>query len=146
MNGHVATKEAALALKAKVLLYAASPLYNGGNIDVSNPLTGYTSLDNNRWKLAADAAKELIDLGTYKLMPSFKDAFITQAAPVGSNTETIFWRQNGTNTSVETNNGPVGFASAGANGVTSPTQNLVDAFTTDEGKSISDAGSAYNPE
>lgn len=140
------TKGAAMALKAKALLYAASPLYNGGNIDAANPLTGYTSQDNNRWKLAADAAKELIDLGTYKLMPSFKDAFITQAAPVGSNTETIFWRQNGTNTSVETNNGPVGYASAGANGLTSPTQNLVDAFTTDEGKSITDPTSLYNPD
>ncbi|MCW3094308.1 MAG: RagB/SusD protein [Ferruginibacter sp.] len=139
------TKGAAMALKAKVLLYAASPLYNGGNIDPANPLTGYLSADNNRWKLAADAAKELIDLGAYNLMPSFTSVFITQAKPVGTNTETIFWRQNGTNTSVETNNGPVGFSSAGANGLTSPTQNLVDAFTTDQGKTITDISSNYNP-
>lgn len=139
------TKGAAMALKAKVLLYAASPLYNGGNVDPSNPLTGYTNEDINRWKLAADAAKELIDLGTYSLMPSFKDVFITQTTPVGTNTESIFWRQNGTNTTVETNNGPVGFASAGGNGLTSPTQNLIDAFTTDEGKSITDPTSLYNP-
>jgi starch-binding outer membrane protein, SusD/RagB family len=139
------TKGAAMALKAKVLLYAASPLFNGGNIDPSNPLTGYTAEDKNRWKLAADAAKELIALGTYKLMDNFKDIFITQAAPVGANTESIFWRQNGLNTSVETNNGPVGYTSAGANGVTSPTQNFIDAFTTDEGKNITDVTSGYNP-
>ena len=139
------TKGAAMALKAKVLLYAASPLFNGGNIAPTNPLTGYTNANNNRWKLAADAAKELMDLGTYSLMPAFNDVFITQAKPVGSNPEIIFWRQNGFSTNVEINNGPVGYASAGANGVTSPTQNLVDAFTTDEGKQITDPTSNYNP-
>lgn len=139
------TKGAAMALKARVLLYAASPLFNGGNIDAANPLTGYTSADNNRWKLAADAAKEVIDLGTYSLMPVLKDVFITQAKPVGANTEVIFWRQNGTNTSIETANGPVGYTTAGGNGLTSPTQSLVDAFTTDEGKSVTDATSGYNP-
>ncbi len=138
------TKGAAMALKARVLLYAASPLFNGGNIDPSNPLTGYTSFDANRWKRAADAAKELIDLGTYRLMPSLTDVFITQAAPVGSNTETIFWRQNGMNTSVENNNAPVGYTSAGANGITSPTQDLVDAFPTIDGKPIDEAGSGYD--
>ena len=139
------TKGAAMALKAKVLLYAASPLYNGGNIDGSNPLTGYPSFDANRWKLAADAAKELMDLGTYDLNPSFSDVFTNQAATVGNNKESIFWRQNGINISVEINNGPVGYTSAGGAGVTSPTQNLVDAFTTDEGKAITDPTSGYNP-
>jgi hypothetical protein len=101
----------------------------------------------NRWKLAADAAKAVMDLGTYSLMPGtpYNNIFTTQAAPVGANTEIIFWRQNGLNTSVETSNGPVGYTSAGGNGVTSPTQNLVDAFTTDEGKSIDDPTSGYNP-
>jgi len=139
------TQGAALALKARVLLYAASPLFNGGNIDPANPLTGYTNYDVNRWKLAADAASSLISLGTYKLMPNFSDAFITQAAPIGSNTEMIFWRQGGSNISVEQNNGPIGYTSAGGNGITSPTQNLVDAFPTDSGKVITDAGSNYDP-
>ncbi|MEO6720696.1 MAG: RagB/SusD family nutrient uptake outer membrane protein, partial [Ferruginibacter sp.] len=139
------TKGAAMALKAKALLYAASPLFNGGNIDPANPLTGYTSADANRWKLAADAAKEVMDLGTYKLMPNFKDIFITQAAPVQGNTESIFWRQNGQNISVETSNSPAGYTSAGGNGVTSPTQNLVDAYPTIDGKSITDPSSNYDP-
>ena len=58
---------AALALAARTLLYAASPLFNG------NPL--YTSIknqdgkalfplayDKEKWKLAADAAKRVLDL------------------------------------------------------------------------------------
>ncbi|MEO5889952.1 MAG: RagB/SusD family nutrient uptake outer membrane protein [Ferruginibacter sp.] len=139
------TSGAAMALKARVLLYAASPLFNGGNIEAGNPLTGYTNADPGRWKIAADAAKAVMDRGTYKLMPNFPDIFITQAAPAAANTESIFWRQNGENTSVETSNGPVGYTTAGGAGITSPTQDLVDAFLTIDGKNIKDAGSAYDP-
>src|SRR3546814_3200139 len=45
------TKGAALALKARVLLYAASPLFNGGNIGGSaeeKTLVGYASYDPDR--------------------------------------------------------------------------------------------------
>jgi SusD family. len=139
------TQGAAMALKARVLLYAASPLFNGGNIESGNPLTGYTNYDPNRWKLAADAAKAVMDLNDYSLMPDLADVFITQSAPVASNTETIFWRQNGNNISVETANGPVGYRSAGGNGITSPTQNLVDAFPMINGLPITDPASGYDP-
>lgn len=139
------TRGAAMALKAEVLLYAASPLFNGGNIDGGNALTGYTSYDVNRWKLAADAAQAIIDEGAYKLMPNFNDVFITQATPVGSNTEIICWMQVGTpDNRVETSNAPVGFTSAGGNGATSPTQNLVEAFPSDSGYAITDPAAHYN--
>jgi hypothetical protein len=67
-----ATKGAALALKSRVLLYAASDLYNsnaswaGG---FQNPeLIGYVGGDRNaRWQAARDAAKAVIDLGIYQL-------------------------------------------------------------------------------
>lgn len=66
-----ATKGAALALKSRILLYAASDLYNdpswaGG---YSNPeLIAYTSGDRTaRWQAAKDAAKAVIDLGIYDL-------------------------------------------------------------------------------
>ncbi len=141
------TKGAAMALKAEVLLYAASPLFNGGNIDPSNPLTGYTDYNKDRWKQAADAAKAVIDLNAYKLMANFNDVFITQASPVGPNTEVICWMQNGNDGySVETNNAPVGYTYAGGKGITSPTQNLVDAFPTDSGYAITDPASQYNPD
>lgn len=68
-----ATKGAAMALKARVLLYAASDVFNKTNTWASgyaNPeLIGYT--DGNqaeRWRQARDAAKAVIDLGIYHLV------------------------------------------------------------------------------
>lgn len=60
-------KGAALALKARTLLYAASPLFNSDEpyMPVSDPalreMIGYPSYDANRWKLAADASKAVLD-------------------------------------------------------------------------------------
>ncbi|WP_319591017.1 RagB/SusD family nutrient uptake outer membrane protein [uncultured Draconibacterium sp.] len=139
-KGHVVTREAALALKARVLLYAASPLFNGGNINATNPLTGYTDYSADRWKLAADAAKSFIDNNSYfQLLPEFDKVFIEDA-----NREIIFFRQGGNGRSIETTNGPVGFSSQNlGNGRTSPSQNLVDAFPMLDGRSIIDTSSAY---
>lgn len=60
------SKEAALALKARVLLYAASPLFNG-NADYSDftgkngePLFS-TEYDPEKWRLAAEAADEAVE-------------------------------------------------------------------------------------
>lgn len=68
-----ATKGAAMALKARVLLYAASDLFNSkASYDpgYSHPeLVSYTD-DNRRerWQKAKDAAKAVIDLNQYKLI------------------------------------------------------------------------------
>jgi len=60
-----ATKLAALSLKSKALLFAASPLFNTGTpvLELSghNNLICFGNFDANRWKLAADAAKVAID-------------------------------------------------------------------------------------
>lgn len=60
-----ATKGAALTLKARTLLYAASPLFNTNdpymNLPGHNDLIGYGNFEISRWQLAADAAKEVID-------------------------------------------------------------------------------------
>jgi hypothetical protein len=139
-DAHIVTREAAQALKIRALLYAASPLYNGGNIDGFNPLTGYSGYDVNRWRKAAAAARQFMDNNVYfSLAPNFSDAFITK----GSH-EVIFFRSDGDNTNVEVRNGPVGFsgASQGA-GRTSPSQNLVDAFPMIDGRPISEG--AYDP-
>src|SRR6185437_11156735 len=139
------TKGAAMALKTEALMLAASPLYNGGNIDGTDPLTGYPAYAATRWQAAAQAAQDVINLGVYSLMPNFKDVFTTQAQPIGANTESIFWVQIGANSSVEKSNSPIGFSSAGAQGNTSVTQNLVDAFPTDSGYAITDSGVGYDP-
>jgi starch-binding outer membrane protein, SusD/RagB family len=61
-----ATKEAALALKSRVLLFAASELTAGPN--VANELVGYTSPNRTElWTKAKNAAKAVMDLGTAKL-------------------------------------------------------------------------------
>lgn len=139
LNSHRVTRGAALALKARVLLYAASPLFNGQNIEPGNVLTGYTGYDKERWKLAADAARALINENTFSLLPNFKHIFTTQ-----QNSEVIFFRQGGgNNTTIETTNGPIGFAQS-ARGRTNPTQELIDAFPTDAGLPITDPLSGYN--
>ena len=132
------TKGAALALKSRVLLYAASPLYNGSNIDPQNALTGYTNFSADRWIKAEEAAAELIALNQFQLQPEFKNVFIVQA-----NAERIFSRQGGNNTSIEGNNGPVGYSISINNGRTSPTQELVDAYGMSNGLSITDPASGY---
>ncbi|NJO68306.1 MAG: RagB/SusD family nutrient uptake outer membrane protein, partial [Bacteroidetes bacterium] len=60
------TSVAAKALKAKILVYAASPLYNGPTPEYAagyeHPeVLGYTNYDKTRWKRAADACKDAID-------------------------------------------------------------------------------------
>ena len=68
-----ATKGAAMALKARVLLYAASPLYNGN--DLYKGMTNYygdkifsQEYDPTRWEEAKKAAKAVIDLDYYHLV------------------------------------------------------------------------------
>ncbi|WP_236974584.1 RagB/SusD family nutrient uptake outer membrane protein [Membranihabitans maritimus] len=60
-----ATKGAALMVKSRTLLYAASPLLNTGDpyldFGENNELICYGSTDVQRWQLAADAARAVID-------------------------------------------------------------------------------------
>lgn len=67
-----ATRGAALALRAKVLLYAASPLANGNTEmadltdDKGNALISQ-EYDESKWARAAAAAKDVMDLDIYHL-------------------------------------------------------------------------------
>lgn len=56
-----ATQDAALALRSRVLLYAASPLHNPSN-------------DVQKWQRAADAAEALLGRG-YSLYPDYRELF-----------------------------------------------------------------------
>ena len=67
-----ATKGAALATKARLLLYAARPLFNGCDLykGMKNHFGEYLfpqSPDPAKWELAAKAARDVIDLNAYKL-------------------------------------------------------------------------------
>lgn len=131
-----------LALKARTLLYAASPLYNGGNIGGSAQqklYQGYASFDAERWNAAAQAANDLIATGRFKIDGvAYNNVFI-----VRKNDEVILGYLRNNSTDLETNNGPVGYALASAQGRTSPTQDLVDAFPAVNGREITDAVSGY---
>jgi hypothetical protein len=67
-----ATKGAALALKARIALYAASPLYNAGT-----------------WQAAASAAKDVMNMGMYSLYTGGYDKLFLTAE---NNPEIIFER------------------------------------------------------
>lgn len=134
---------AALALKCRVLLYAASPLFNGGGIStdpVIASLTGYPTNDPARWEQVIEAAEELIGLNYYGLHSNFANVFTAK-----KNVEIILAKQSSNNSSIETLNAPVGYGTPALSyGFTSPTQELVDAFLMNNGSRITDAGSGYN--
>lgn len=119
------TKVAALALKSRVLLYAASDLFNnpawaGG---YSKPeLIALPAGDRKaRWKAASDAAKAVIDADALPNLGNYKSLFNTF-----NNGEIIFTRRNGASNQFEKNNSPIGF-NLGLSGNT-PSQDLVDAY------------------
>ncbi|TWV94019.1 RagB/SusD family nutrient uptake outer membrane protein [Chitinophaga pinensis] len=117
-----ATKGAALALKARLLLYAASPLYNTGT-----------------WEAAAAAAKAVMDLTQYSIAPDYTKLFLNV-----NNNEIIFCRQyaiGARHVCMEIANGPNGYNGWAGN---SPLQNLVDAYEMKSGKPITDATSGYD--
>ncbi|MES2276423.1 MAG: RagB/SusD family nutrient uptake outer membrane protein [Bacteroidota bacterium] len=147
------TKGACLALKARVLLYAASPLYNGGSTATSAPLiaaTAYPTADANRWVAARDAAKAVMDLGVYALNTNNTTAWGGNAAGLGygfyklfimrENPEFILPRPQVTGKAVEAYFNPK--SRGGADFYYYPTQELVDKFPTIKGLPI--ATDIYN--
>lgn len=147
-EGHAVTTQAAMALKSRVLLYAASPLFNENPIKQNNPYIGYPSFDNERWEKAASAAKWFIDNygnSLYTLAENFKGVFVSYYGTAyedgKNNNEVIFYRSTGSyNTSLEKNSGPLGFSGNDqSEAYNSPTQNLVDAFPMLDGKPIGES-------
>lgn len=129
-----------MAMKARVLLYAASPLFNERPIEPGNELIGYASYDPERWNLAAQAAKALIDefgpngKKTLALTTDYRN-ISTEFYSSTSNPELIFFRPIGKGKGIETANGPLGFSgNAQGYGNTNPTQNLVESFLMKDGK------------
>ena len=141
------TRGAAMAVKAKTLFLAASPLFNGQNMGetaAQKAALGYASFDNERWKKAADALKAVMDLGIYELVEDnvtrpgngFYTTFIQR-----KNKEQIFLIMQGNNKYIELNQLPT---SRAGNTYSFPTQQLVDAFPMANGKMINEPGSGYN--
>lgn len=105
------TQGAALAIKSKALLYAASPQFNTNN-----------SIE--KWIAAAEAANEIIKMDKYVLHPSYRELFIKDNS--ASSDETIWAVRYGQNNDLEHANYPIG--TPGGNTGLTPTQNLVNAY------------------
>jgi hypothetical protein len=105
------TQGAIKALKAKALLYGASPLFT------SNGST-------TTWAMAASALHDVIALGSYSLDGNYSNLFGSNNTTSG---EVIFYRRYGATNNIEYNNFPIVFQNANGNSVT-PTENLVNDF------------------
>jgi hypothetical protein len=137
-----ATQGAAMALKARVLLFAASPLWQ-------------EEMGENGWQEAATAAKAVMDLTgngekVYELYSTgngandYAELFFKRRET--GNKEIIFYKHAS----------PVGYTASeiqvwspkggtfGGDGAVCPTQNFVDLFEMANGKLISETGSGYN--
>jgi len=109
-----ATKGAALALKSRVTLYAASVYWNPSN-------------DKSKWQKAADAAKAVLDLNQYQLDPNYKQLFTSNKSK-----EIIFMKQFNTEFghSFDWTDSPNGFTGWSR---TCVLQDMVDAYEMEDG-------------
>ncbi len=129
-----ATRGAALALKSRLLLYAASDLWNDASWAQGYSHPELITLDKKnrteRWAEAAAAAKTVIDLSAragYNLTTNYSDLGKLFQSP-----ELILVRRiNGNTNTFEKLNFPAGFP--GGQGLVTPSQNLVDAYEMADG-------------
>lgn len=148
-NNGRATKGAAMALKSRILLYAASDLHNSFDFTgyAKPEYTKYTSGSAaERWLTAKNAAKAVIDLNQYALYkenpaPSdsvaqnFIDLFLAESETV----EDIFIRYFNArlvpyNNNILNNNNPNGYHGGGNN---CPLGDLVDSYEMKDGSRFS---------
>ncbi|RBQ11326.1 RagB/SusD family nutrient uptake outer membrane protein [Pedobacter miscanthi] len=129
------TLGAALALKARVLLYAASPLNNPNN-------------DKTKWQAAATAAAEVMKgvdglaKQAYSLQDNYGDLLNLPNSP-----EYIMMRIKGPTplAGEMMQDFSMSPGSGGAQGQMNPTQNHVDMYEMANGKAITDPTSGYDP-
>ena len=119
-----ATKGAALALKSRLTLYAASPLYAAGT-----------------WDAAINAAQQVISLNKYNLYQGgYGNLFL-----INQSTESIFERiytKNAGHVHLEIANGPNGYGGWAGN---TPTQTMVEAYDLTNGLPANTTNPLYDP-
>jgi starch-binding outer membrane protein, SusD/RagB family len=125
-----ANKEAAMALKARTLLYIASPLFNESN-------------SQDKWTAARDANKAVMDLATVSLVSSAEEYGNLFS---GDNSKEIILARQFTQTNNQGWGVNLWLYSNGYGGwnTTTPTQNLVDDYELTNGLLPSDPGSGYD--
>jgi len=134
-----ATKEAAMALKARTLLYAASPLFNPTN-------------DKSKWEAARDANKAVMDLPGFNILKNGTAEQYFNTFNGKDQSEIIFARYFTAANSQSENS-----AGEGANfwlfpnsfnawSAVAPTQDIIDSYEMSNGKLPAEAGSGYDPQ
>ncbi|NQX40959.1 Starch-binding associating with outer membrane [Pedobacter steynii] len=122
--GGRATKGAALALKSRLTLYAASPLYAAGT-----------------WEAAVTAAQQVISLNKYSIYQGgYGNMFL-----INQSTESIFERvytKNANHVHLEIANGPNGYGGWAGN---TPTQTMVEAYDLTNGLPANATNPLYDP-
>ena len=125
-----ATGAAAMALKARALLFDASPLNNPGG-------------DVSKWKKASTASKAIMDLNKFSLEANYANVLT-----VANSSEYIrIWPRGGRGfigTYLSDFLIPTSYGGAQSN--LSPLQNHVDLYEMANGKPITDPTSGYNPQ
>jgi starch-binding outer membrane protein, SusD/RagB family len=149
------TKGACQALKSRALLYAASPLFNGGSISTNpalTPVISYPVASTTHWQAAADAANAVITSGAYALNVDnttkpgygFYNLFLQRV-----NSEYILGFYRGPNKDFESYYNPITRGSATNRSL--PTQDLAESFPMRNGvqplntDGTVNASSGYNP-
>jgi hypothetical protein len=149
-----ATAAACMAIKSRTLLLAASPQFNGNpayaSVRNNDGTLLFSEYDKERWKLAADAAKEIIDLNVFDLYKvynakgeldpylSCRDVFLDSW-----NCEAIMYQTTHDYTNNQRHGSPRKFGGYESAGVT---QSLVDEFQMANGMDIHESGSGYTEE
>lgn len=141
-----ATREAALALKSRVLLFAASDLTADGTAE--NELVGYANPDRTAlWTAARDAAKAVMDLNTAQLadfgapdLEAIATNYYELFRSYDLSNDEIIWGRMYLRTVGETHrhnrtSGPNGNSNFGRNG---PVQAMVDSYEMEDGSKFSD--------
>ncbi len=130
------TSGAAAALKARILVSWASPMFNPNN-------------NQDRWQDAYEAGKQAVELLGQMTVPrdlhsDFSTIFTTDAL---TNVEAVIYKRFSLSAGTEFTSGwesSVRPPSAGGNGGYNPTWELVKAFPMANGKLINESGSGYD--
>jgi starch-binding outer membrane protein, SusD/RagB family len=130
-----ASAGAAMALTSRVLLMAASDLYNENPADT---LTGYeTGSREERWIAARDAALEVMNLNSYQLFSRYEDPvenytrlFLENSDHEEAILSRFFHPFQDDDYNPGLHNGPNGYENWGGN---TPIQNLIDDYEMSDG-------------
>lgn len=150
------TQAAAMGLKARVLLFGASPLFNdsepylAGEASSQN-MTWHGGYDAQLWNRAAQAAKELLDAvesrGGYGLVNTgnprqdFQDAYYQRGTGETLISTRVRFKSPG-----YWSHDYYFYQSAGNYGIGNPTKEYVDMFDMADGSSIDDPDSGWDPD